>query len=161
MRQFGYSIFQKISFLGFLIILLLSACGENSFYDHNIDVADPWESDNIIDFEVPVHDTINPFNFYINIRNTTDYKYSNVYLFIRTDFPNGQYAIDTAEIFLADVQGNWLGKGLGKYKDTQILFRKRGRFPFTGVYHISFQQAMRENALLGIKSVGIRIEKTK
>lgn len=80
---------------------------------------------------------------------------------MQTHFPDGQLAVDTIEIFLADLQGNWLGKGMGKNKDLQVLFRKRGRFPMSGNYHISLEQAMRRKALPGIKSVGIRIERTK
>ena len=44
-------------------------------------------------------------------------------------------------------------------KDNQILFRKRGRFPMSGTYNFTFEQAMRDKQLEGIKSVGIRIVK--
>ncbi len=152
-------LFRHIIF-GFSFILLYS-CGNQSFYDHNEEVTEPWKYSDIIDFEVDVTDTINPFNFYINIRNTTDYNYSNIYLFVKTVFPDGRFSIDTAEIFLADLHGNWLGSGFGKNKDLQVLFRKRGRFPMSGVYHFRFEQAMRELDLDGIKAVGIRIERTE
>ena len=101
------------------------------------------------------------YNFYINIRNTTNYNYSNVFFFIKTEFPNGQYSLDTVEVFVADLDGNWLGKGMGDNKDIQILFRKRGRFPMSGNYNISFEHAMRKEDLVGIKALGIRIEKTE
>ena len=114
-----------------------------------------------LSFDVEVSDTISLFNFYINIRNTTDYNFSNIYLFLKTNYPNGMFSVDTIEIFLADLQGNWLGKGFGKYKDQQILFRKRGHFPLSGKYRFSFEQAMRNQELIGINTVGIRIERTE
>ncbi len=144
-----------------LLLIVLSACGKASFYDHNDSVKDPWPSTDTMHFNFMVSDTIHPFNLYLNLRNTTDYPYSNIYFFMQTHFPDGQLAVDTIEIFLADLQGNWLGKGIGKNKDLQVLFRKRGRFPMSGNYHISLEQAMRRKALPGIKSVGIRIERTK
>ena len=139
----------------------LSACDTNNLFNQNEDVPELWNKNHKINFSVDVKDTISPFNFYINMRNTTDYQYSNIYLFLETKFPNGMYAIDTVELFVADVNGKWLGKGLGKNKDNQILFRQRGRFPMKGTYVFSFEQAMKNEDLQGINSIGISIEKTE
>lgn len=144
-----------------VLIFTLNSCGDNSIYDHNFELADPWTADQKAEFNVDITDTISAFDFYINIRNTTEYNYSNLYLFIKTDFPDGRYAIDTVELFLADVKGKWLGNGFGEIKDNQILFRKHGRFPMSGIYNFTFEQAMRDENLEGIKAVGIRIEKNK
>jgi len=143
-----------------LTITLLISCGKHTLYDHNVEVDEPWKSIDKAEFVINITDTINLYNVFINIRNTTDYDYSNLYLFIKTEFPNKYIAIDTTEIFLADMHGNWLGKGFGEIKDTQVLFRKNGRFARKGEYRISFEQAMRNTDLYGIKSVGIRIERS-
>ena len=148
-----------IGTVGLLFSML--SCNNNSIYDHNELVSKPWAADQKAVFNFEIDDTLSAFNFYINIRNTTDYNYSNLYLFIRTDFPDGRFSIDTAEIFLADINGNWLGDGFGEIKDNQRLFRKRGRFPMKGMYRITFEQAMREENLVGIEAVGIRIEKSE
>lgn len=148
-------------FLGILIPILMISCNSQSFYDHNEETPAEWSSVDSLYFHFDVNDTINPYNMYINIRNTTDYQYSNIYFFMQIQFPDGRYSIDTLEAFLADRKGNWLGNGLGKNKDNQILFRKRGRFPMSGKYNIAIEQAMRTEQLTGIKSVGIRIEKTQ
>ncbi len=142
-----------------VLVLTLNSCSQSSIYDHNFEVDDPWVAEQKAIFNVEITDTISAFDFYINVRNTTEYNYSNLYLFIKTDFPDGRYAIDTVELFLADVKGNWLGNGFGEIKDNQILFRKRGRFPMSGTYNFTFEQAMRDKKLEGIKSVGIRIVK--
>ncbi len=141
------------------LLFSMASCDNNSIYDHNELVAKPWSADQKAVFNFEIDDTLSAFNYYINIRNTTDYNYSNLYLFIRTDFPDGRYSVDTAEIFLADINGNWLGDGFGEIKDNQRLFRKHGRFPMKGMYKITFEQAMREENLEGIEAVGIRIEK--
>jgi len=142
------------------LTLIISSCANDSIYDHNQNLNSPWVAEQKAEFDFNISDTLSAFDFYINIRNTTDYNYSNLYLFIRTDFPDGRYAIDTAEIFLADLHGNWLGSGIGEIKDNQILFRKHGRFPMKGQYKITFEQAMRNIELQGIKSVGTRIVKS-
>ncbi len=143
------------------ILVVLISCNSQSFYDHNEKTPQLWSSDDTLHFNFEVTDTINPYNMYINLRNTTDYEYSNIYFFMQIHFPDGRKAIDTLEIFLADRNGKWLGKGMGKNKDQQVLFRKRGRFPMSGNYHICIEQAMRKKQLMGIKSVGIRIERTQ
>ena len=88
------------------LVFIISSCGNNSIYDHNQEINNPWKAEQKAEFDFNISDTLSAFDFYINIRNTTEYNYSNLYLFIRTDFPDGRYAIDTAEIFLADLQGN-------------------------------------------------------
>lgn len=150
-------------FIIFALTLSMCACNNNVIYDHNEIVGEPWLSQNKATFVFEINDTISPYNFYLNIRNTSSYRWSNIFLFVRTEFPNGKYTVDTAEIFLADLQGNWLGSGFGEIKDNQILFRKRGRFPMSGIYKLSFEQAMRskKQGLIGIESVGIRIERTE
>ena len=149
------------TYIALILLLLLNSCSDNSIYDHNERVSKPWTADQKAEFEFNIQDTLSAFDYYVNIRNTTDYKYSNLYIFIRTDFPDGRFSVDTAEIFLADINGNWLGSGFGETKDNQILFRKRGRFPMKGNYKISFEQAMRDSDLVGIDAVGIRIDKSE
>ncbi len=108
-------------------------------------------------FDVEVTDTVSLFDFYINLRNTVDYKYSNFYLFLNTTLPDGMAARDTIELMLADRSGKWLGKGFGKYRDNQMLVRAGLQFPMAGNYVFEIEHAMRDTLLTGIGSVGIRI----
>ncbi|MCF8296108.1 MAG: gliding motility lipoprotein GldH [Saprospiraceae bacterium] len=143
------------------IVLLFTSCDKNMVYEKNKKIKDGvWNNKNIVKFDVDVSDINSRNNFYINIRNSTDYTFSNVYFFIKTVFPDGGIAKDTVECFLSDVDGRWLGRGLGKFKDSRILFHKNIVFPQKGVYSFEFEQAMRVENLLGIDAVGIRIEKS-
>ena len=142
-----------------ILFFTISSCVNGPLFDQNKEVDNTWSPAEKLNFQVDVKDTISPFDFYINIRNSTDYKYSNLYFFMKTIFPNKQIAIDTIECYLADNQGNWLGKGFGKYRDQQILFKRNGRFPMSGIYQIQIEQATRDINLIGIKAIGIRIEK--
>jgi gliding motility-associated lipoprotein GldH len=145
--------------LGLLIILLFS-CGKSPLIDKSMEVSETaWDVKDNFKIELIVDDTISNFNFYINIRNTTDYKNSNFFLFIKTIFPSGEIAIDTLGCFLADNEGKWLGKGNGKIKDNKILFKKDAIFAMKGKYVFEIEHAMREKQISGIKSIGLRIEK--
>ena len=144
----------------FTLFLLLISCDSNRVYDESRQIPDAsWEQENILHFETEITDLESLYNFYINIRNTTDYKYSNIYFFINTSFPSGEIAHDTLECILADHRGKWLGKGFGKIKESHILFKSRFRFPQKGNYRFDVEHAMRIDTLEGIADVGIRIEK--
>ena len=143
------------------IASIVVSCGTDAIYDNNKEVDNSWSSNEKLNFNIDIKDTIGVYDIFLNIRNTTDYKYSNLYFFLKTTFPNQKISVDTIECFLADTKGKWLGKGYGKYRDQQILFKQNGRFPMSGNYRIEIEQATRDIDLEGIKSIGLRISKHK
>lgn len=149
----------KLLFL-LLIVAVISSCDPDRVYDQSYTTGESgWDNDSVYHYEIMVNDTIGLNDFYINIRNNTDYPYSNIYLFVTTVFPNGHSTRDTIECILADKNGMWLGSGSGRIKDNQILLQKALRFPLKGAYHFSLEQGMRMEQLKGVEDVGIRIEK--
>jgi len=152
----------KIVVSTFLVscILLLISCDPNRVYETNTQIdATGWLISNKVPFEMEVTDTLALLNFYINIRHTTDYKYRNIFLFVDTFFPEGSQSRDTVEIILADARGKWFGKGIGNIRSNQVLLKRGFSFPMKGHYKFRLEQGMREQELLGITDVGIRIEK--
>jgi gliding motility-associated lipoprotein GldH len=142
-----------------LTVFLISSCKSwNSYHDNKTIENGVWNKDSNVVFSFDINDTVNSYDFYLNLRHSTDYKYSNIYFFIKTAFPSGQAARDTLEFILADKRGNWYGKGFGQIKDYRVLLRSGLRFPEAGTYSFSFEQAMREDELKGIKDIGISLE---
>ena len=136
------------------------SCNSRTIFDQSSSIPSAgWDARNKIRFEVPVSDTTAIYNFYLNIRHTTSYRYSNIYFFITTFFPDGKVGRDTVECVLADRTGKWLGKGISDLKDNQVLLRGGVRFPRRGTYVFEFEQAMRQENLDGIKDIGLRLEK--
>lgn len=143
-------------------LLLFSSCDNQRIFEDNIEIEDNlWNVDTIVRLEVDIADTITPANFYINVRNAEGYPYSNIYLFIKTKFPNGQQSNDTLECVLADEKGQWLGNGMGDIYDNQIPFKRNVRFPVSGKYIFELQHGMRLKDLPLIMDVGLRIEKAQ
>jgi gliding motility-associated lipoprotein GldH len=62
------------------------------------------------------------------------------------------------EIRLADETGKWLGAGLGDIYDYQFPVLQKIKFPRSGFYRFELEQNMREDTLMNVKSVGIRVE---
>jgi gliding motility-associated lipoprotein GldH len=150
------------SLLVLSFLLLLSSCDKKRIFEENKEISNyVWDVKDVKSFEVLVTDTLTPNNFYINVRQADSYTYSNLYLFIKTIFPNGKFSHDTLECTLASVEGRWLGKGLGDIWDNQIPFKKAKKFPLKGKYIFQIEQGMRLSKLPQIMDVGLRIEKEK
>jgi gliding motility-associated lipoprotein GldH len=125
-----------------------------------------WAIENSVNIEFDIIDTTSKNNFYITLRNTEEYKYSNLYLFVTTLFPNQKTSADTIGVSLADASGRWLGKGDGFIFDNEIvvnriLYNYQKKFPLQGHYKITLQQAMRDSVLTGVIDAGVRIEKAE
>lgn len=144
-----------------LIALLLLSCDSNKVFDQYIEVENStWKKENVAKFTVNITDTTNAHNLYINIRNKGSYAFSNLYLFVKIEGPDGNFSLDTVNCTLADKGGKWLGKGIGDLWDVKVPYIGGFKFAKSGDYQFSFEQAMRvENGLEGITDVGLRIER--
>ena len=152
-----------VFFLLFIsLIFFFASCDKNRIYDDNQELPESgWQATDIKKFEVEIKDPATPANFYINVRNAEGFPFRDIFMFIKTTFPNGKYSVDTLDCILADEKGHWLGKGLGDIYDNQIPFKKNVRFPMAGKYTFELQHAMRIDPVLLIMDVGLRIEKSE
>ena len=154
--------------LRLLYIILILSAGLSSCQDRKT-VADDNQSINnrtwsyINKIRVPVHikDNKVPYNVFINLRHTGDYKYSNIFLLIHTRTPAGKASTERKEFKLAYPDGQWLGKGSGNLYSYQLAFRADYLFPDTGKYLFEIEQNMRDNPLKEISDVGLRVEKSR
>lgn len=150
----------------FLLTLLASCTDPNRVFEENVDIPnEKWAVSEKAILETSITDTVHPHNFLINVRNTERYPYRNLYVFVKTTFPNGKSSKDTVGIILADATGRWLGSGSGYLRSSthlsnSIMYKYNKRFPLAGDYRFEIEQAMRTDTLIGIKNIGLRIEKT-
>ena len=152
----------KFSLLFLLIVSLpgIQSCDSKRFYEENKRIEKSvWNSKDKVTFNVTITDILTRYNFYLNLRNGGDYPYSNIYLFLKTNFPDGRIARDTIECQLADYDGKWLGSGISDVKFNRFLFQKGVKFPRKGEYVFEVEHAMRVDDLKGITDIGIRLEK--
>lgn len=145
-----------------LSVGLFSSCNDNRIFEENKAIPESgWDTSNVVSFNVEIKDPSTPANFYVNVRNADGYPYSNLFLFVKTRFPNGKQSNDTLECTLADDNGKWIGKGIGDIYDNRIPFKRNVRFPIAGVYTFEIQQGMRVSSVPLIMDIGLRIEKAE
>lgn len=156
-------------FLAFVLLLaLVISCDSKVVFDSYKSLPNQWNKNNKISFVLKAPDTTNVYNLFINIRNNSDYKYSNLFLITALNYPNGKTFIDTLEYKMAAVNGELLGTGFTDIKQNKLWykgFEKPFQFKELGEYTMTIQQAMRKNGdvngvaeLEGITDVGFRVE---
>ena len=152
----------KYSLYSFAIVLILFAsCGRSEYSKSYHFDDESWNADNLLQYRFDINDTYQRYNLYINVRNSSEYSYSNVFMFVHFLYPDNTVAVDTVEGTLADAKGKWLGSGSGRYKNNKFLYKSNISFPQKGTYVFTIEQAMRIESLKGIASVGLELEKLK
>ncbi|MGC1471156.1 MAG: gliding motility lipoprotein GldH [Psychroserpens sp.] len=151
-----------------VIIITMISCDSNRVFDAYKSVPDEWNKNDKIEFKVTPPDSINAYNLFVNLRNTEAYKYSNLFLIVELNYPNGKTIKDTLEYKMANPDGSFLGTGFTDLKENKLWY-KGYKEPFifneSGEYTVNIQHAMRQNGsvngidkLEGIIDVGFRIE---
>ncbi|MBF6609368.1 MAG: gliding motility lipoprotein GldH [Flavobacterium sp.] len=152
----------------FLCAFALFSCDKQRIFDEYKSVGNQWHKDSIVTFKLPEMDTINNYNLFVNIRNNNDYPFSNLFLIVALDLPNGMTKVDTLEYSMAKPDGTLLGEGFLDIKDNKLFYKENAVFKPAGEYSVSIGHAVRKNGkisgvdeLPGITEVGFRIESTQ
>ncbi|WBL22435.1 gliding motility lipoprotein GldH [Zunongwangia sp. HRR-M8] len=146
--------------------LFLWSCDSKMVYDEYKSINE-WNKDSIVTFNIGELDSLKAYNLFIDIRNNSKFKYSNLYLITEIQFPKGKVISDTLEYKMAEPNGEWLGTGFGDVKENKLWYKENVKFTEPGDYQVNIRHAMRKNGdvdgienLEGITDVGFRIEKT-
>ena len=143
----------------FFFLILLIACDSEMVYDHYISSDNGmWKWNDVAVFEMDISDTTSLNDIYLQVRHSTDYPMSNLYMFVNVKGPGGQFRRDTVNMIFAGPDGKWKGSGSGHLRELRLLYRSQVRFAVPGTYNFSIEQAMRK-AELPVTDVGLRIER--
>lgn len=142
--------------------LLITSCNKGiMFSKYRHFEKNEWFAKDKLLFEVNVSNGDDLNDISLMIRHADAYPYSNLFLFLTTQYPDGKVVTDTLECLLANNKGEWQGDGAGDIFDISIPLKKNVRFPLTGKYIFTFEQAMRTNPLPYIMDFGMEIKKSK
>lgn len=153
----------RLGTLAGIFLFLLSSCGSDHVYREYVDFEDRiWLASDGARFSFEISDTVATYNVYCNLRNSTHYPWSRVFVnFTLTDTLGNEFQEKLVTEFLFDPKtGKPFGKsGLGDLYDHQIGVLLNYKFPRAGVYEAMLDQSMRTDSLKGILSIGLAIEK--
>ena len=143
---------------GLIVAIVMVACNSDIVYDGSVRVANPtWHADSVARFEITIEDTTSDYQSGILIRNSGDYAYQNLWLFITEIAPDSTITCDTIQYFLADNYGRWLGSGIGSLYTYIYYYKEDLHYSQEGVYTYEIRQGMRDEELKGITNIGMQI----
>ncbi len=149
-----------------ILALAIISCDSSQVFDEYKEISSNWNKNDQARFNIVSPDTTKHYNLFVNIRNTSDFKYSNLFLVVEINFPNGKTVKDTLEYLMAKPSGEFLGTGFTDIKENKLFYKEDFVFEESGDYIVNIQHAMRKNGsvkgienLEGITDVGFRIEK--
>lgn len=155
----------NILFPALMVFMLLSWPGctdPGAVVDQNTEIVNNnWAYPNKLKYTVKIDNEQIPYNLYLNLRVTGDYKYANIFVLIHQINPDKKASATRFEFKLANPDGEWLGQGSGNLYSYQIPFRTIYKFPAKGVYTFLVEQNMRDNPLHEVSDVGMRVEKAQ
>ena len=145
-----------------LILISLTGCGKSYFFSETTEIpAQTWTYANIPEFEVNVEDITVKYNLLLDITHNVDFPYQNIYIKFHATDPTGNQTVTQVPIEFANKGGVWFGDCGKEWCHLEGFLQKNIQFSETGKYFFKLEQYMRIEALEGIQSVGLKIEKIK
>ena len=153
------------SFLLFFVAFGFISCDKSQVYDAYHTFDNGWKKNSIVNFTFDQKASKEPRNLFINVRDNDAYEFSNLFLIVKLEEPDGLVKVDTLEYLMANPDGTLLGEGFSDLKESKLWYKENTIFSKTGKYNLSIQQAVRQagkvkgvDKLEGITEIGFRIE---
>ncbi len=149
-----------ITFAG---LILLSSCKQIDVFEKNTNIPQyEWQQNFSAKGDFLITDTVAAYSIYLVLRHTDAYQYNNIWLNIGLQPPGDSLHTQKVNLQLGDDANGWEGTGMNDiWEVRKLLNGAPRRFKQPGKYSFNISQVMRDNPLLYIMSVGLRIEKKK
>ncbi|GAB1416220.1 gliding motility lipoprotein GldH [Paludibacter sp.] len=140
-----------------MLLGLVSCDKKTSFSQYHLVDPAGWSKDSLSIFDVDVEENT-AYDLTINIRHTANYPYRNLWLFVDHITPDSIITSDTISCDLADLSGKWLGSGSASIYTLPVVWQQNYVFFTSGIHTFKIRQGMRDNKLLGIQAVGLKLD---
>lgn len=155
----------KFLYISILIIVFVClSCEKREAYYHFSELKEAsWSRFDTIYFDIDSLSVIPnvPYDITIELANNSDYPYQNIWLYIQDDFEGKDFSFEEKQYELADKLGKWHGSGFGSLYQLPLLYKKDVVFPQKRNYQLKVVHGMRDEPLVGIEKIGLKIESTQ
>lgn len=140
-----------------VIVVLIQSCNNKAVFDDIHDFGNgTWSKKDTAVFKVSVQDTLT-HDFILTLRTTTQYSYSNLWIYIMVTAPDNTTSKVAERIPLAYPDGSWIGRVSGSLVESKFRFDSRA-FPTKGEYIFKISNATQQEEITDIADIGLRIE---
>jgi len=141
-------------------IFIIQGCSETAFYDDTYSFDDlEWNKGDTAVFTIDVNDTISHYDFLLTLRTTTEYQYSNLWVYIYSTAPDESTSKIAQKVPLARPDGSWMGRKSGTVVESRLRFDSN-TFPLKGEYSFKIVNATRKETISNVLDIGLRIEES-
>lgn len=143
------------------LVGIITSCDKPSLYSETkVFNNHVWKQKHKPEFSVEIKDTTKTYDFVLDIRTTTDYEYSNLWMYFTIDGPAGKTRKFPIEVVTAKPNGEWTGKKTG----TVVSFSKlliHDKFPKKGKYKLIFEQGITKKNLNEVIDITLNVFEAK
>jgi gliding motility-associated lipoprotein GldH len=145
--------------LSYILVMFMSSCTDNLIYSEKADIPEKWMYSDSIEYNFVVSDTIPAYDITMNTTHDTDFGFGNMYILVRTRFPDGRIVTGPLSLNLADQRGQWSGKCDNHQCDAELMLSEKIFFSQPGIYTITVNQHSRAEVITGIRSMTLKVKK--
>lgn len=119
-----------------------------------------WKQDVKPSFTVDIKDASKEYDFVLTLRTTTEYKFSNLWVYMNTKTPNGEKAREPFELKITNPDGSWIGNKTGTIVENSLNFKRR-KLPLKGKYTFVLEQGITESKIDQVLDIGLVVTEAK
>lgn len=150
----------KISFLALLTVLFFTSCTTLDLFEKNVAIPQhKWSSSYKPKFTFNITDTSTSYQLYLILRHNEKYSFNNIWINLYSQPPGDLAHKASFELSLATNERGWLGSSMDDIYEHRIKLTNPIKMK-AGEYNFSIEQIMREDPLLHVMNVGLRVEKS-
>lgn len=141
-----------------LPLLLLFGCSTAPFYEKVYSFEKQvWKQDQKMKFVVDIQDLNKTYDFTLSLRTTTDFKYSNLWMFMKTIAPDGSEGREPIQLLITNPDGSWVGTKSGSVVETPLYFKQR-KMPLKGKYTFILEQGITDSKVTDVLDLIFRVD---
>lgn len=144
----------------FIIGLCLACSQQNLVYEDRFTIdAQFWIHGDTKTFTFDAPDVDSYYDLYLNMNHESTYPFENIYLKLKTQFPDGKVVEDQLSLELFGKNGQSLC--FNSTCKLQALLQPRFKFKSAGEHTIEVEQYSRQDTLPGVLDIGLSLAKVE
>ena len=145
-----------------LFLVFLTSCGQNYVVEETKEITSSgWTYADSLSYTFTIEDTLQIYDLHLLIEHTTDFPFQNLYVRLKTRFPDGQRTNELVSLELAGAGGNWLGECNNERCILDIPIQQGAYFNEPGQYELTIAQYTRRDTLPGVRAITFALEETE
>jgi gliding motility-associated lipoprotein GldH len=154
------SINRRVFAFAIICSFFFISCTQVDVFEKNTKIPGiKWDSNFPATGTFIIEDTLASYDLSLVLRHTDAYMYNNIWVNVGLQSPGDSMYFQKIDLSLGTDATGWEGTGMNDIWEVRKPLAQNKRFRKKGEYRFSIFHIMRDNPLLHVMSVGMRVEK--